>query len=155
MCYSPIYEGGIGIQRLFYFNKALLSRVAWKLSCSNGFVYWFLCKCFLRFNLPRVSFISSSIWPSLRDVFVDIQGSSQWLPGFGSQLNFWTSNFLGYSIADKIGIPLHYRSYLCASISDFFCDHTWYISDEFSNAFPQVVADMINVVFSSSDDHFV
>ena len=69
-CCSPIDEGGIGLKRLFCLNKALLGRVAWKLYCHSSFVYVFLHNRFLKNGTPKASYVCSSLWPSLKNIFL-------------------------------------------------------------------------------------
>ena len=109
----------------------------------------------MRFGVPRASFICSSICPSIKNIYKDFQDSSQWLPCKNSSLNFWTDNFLGYTIADKLGIPLSARRNLGALIHDVYWDGDWHISPTFGASFLDVVNDLHNVIFSvNTSDHF-
>lgn len=52
----------------------------------------------------RVRRVPTSL-TGIRKYFGVINDSSQWIKGYVSTVRFWTNNWLGYKIVDKIGIP--------------------------------------------------
>ena len=67
-----------------------------------------------------------------------------------------SSNFLDYSIANKIRIPSSLCKHLVTNTSDVFQDGTWHILNYFSNAFPDAASNLHNVIFSTNNsDLFV
>ena len=40
LCCDPLDEGGVGLKKLSLLNKALLSKLAWRVSCDPNFVFF-------------------------------------------------------------------------------------------------------------------
>lgn len=65
-------------------------------------------------------------------------------------MRFWTENWLGYIIADKVGIPLEDRANLTQNVSDFYLDSGWVLGEHFTEEYPQICADIIAIKIANS-----
>lgn len=74
-----------------------------------------------------------------------IREEVRWIPGFNSNVHFWTDNWLGYIIAEKIGIPYDRWTAFNQRIVDFRMDNIWSIDPQFANAFPEILKDIVAI----------
>ena len=99
---------------------------------------------FLRSRYKKADFILkesgvfSFIRPSLKLAFKGIMANCCWLAGSNSSNNFWTENWLGYRILDKIAVDVEVRFRLRAKISEFGINDCWYISKILSSQYPNI-----------------
>lgn len=70
--------------------------------------------------------------------------------GHGSSVNFWTDNWLGYMIADKVEIPLNSRTGLTKKVSDFRSETGWIFGAHFAEEFPGICEDIVAVKIVTS-----
>ena len=59
---------------------------------------------------------------------MDIFYNSKWLVGNGRSIDFWHGNWLNGSVVDRLGIVHQLGKLLCAKVSDFIRDGSWYCS---------------------------
>lgn len=83
---------------------------------------------FMKEGKPRNLRKKSSIRPALHAHERRICEGSLWLIGQNSEVKFWTDNWLGYSIAYKLGIPQHILDLLTCSAGDYLVDGVWYFT---------------------------
>ncbi|KAL8463486.1 hypothetical protein ACS0TY_034218 [Phlomoides rotata] len=56
--------------------------------------------------------ITSSVWRGIRPHILNIQGEGRWILGRTLAVRFWLDNWMGFVIADRIGIPHFARAFL-------------------------------------------
>lgn len=74
-----------------------------------------------------------------------IHENIRWIPGFRSTVKCWKDNWLGYILADKVGIPLQNQSDYDQCISEYHSDEGWVLDSHFAAKFPNICADIIEV----------
>jgi hypothetical protein len=61
-----------------------------------------------------------------------ISDNSVWLLGNGANISFWLDNWCGDPLVEQLGIPIHIRHLLSASVSDFISNGQWHIPTQLS-----------------------
>ena len=67
----------------------------------------------------------SSILPGIRHLIIDLVQDACWLVCGNSNLNAWTSNWLGYVILDKLGVEKSRFKFFKATITQFCHNQKW------------------------------
>lgn len=77
--------------------------------------------------------------------------------GDGSQVNFWTDDWISHPIADLTQVPAQFHDELKAKDKDFIVDNAWIILDELENRFPDVYNEIQQTVipFISCADQLI
>ncbi|KAL8478357.1 hypothetical protein ACS0TY_030316 [Phlomoides rotata] len=131
-CCAPISEGGLGIRSIRLANESFLCKLAWDLLRNEDPAMSVVHDRYLFDNgTPRNFHRVSSIWTGVRRHFPRLISQSQWLVGTGSLVRFWTDNWLGYRISEKIGLPDELLESLVATVNDFFYDGCWHFEESF------------------------
>ncbi|KAL8509015.1 hypothetical protein ACS0TY_016271 [Phlomoides rotata] len=126
---APKEEGGFGIRNIKTANEAFLQRLAWNILNSTE---------------PSMLFVRARFF----------KGRSL-DPGRHSSVNFWLDNWLGYSIADRLGIPNFVRDYLDFSVTDYFFDDAWHLDELFVTKHMDIVQDILHYSCEAEDDTLV
>lgn len=90
-------------------------------------------------NFRRCSLVWSGIHPHASR----IHDGSFWLIGQHSTVGFWTDNWLGYRLVDRLGMPEELRPKLTTSVGDYFVDGTWYFTISFFTCHLEIVLDIL------------
>lgn len=108
---APYEEGGVGARDIRAANNAFLYKLAWEIIIEKDKGHSFIFQRHTTAAKTEVKyFIASSIWHGLNRIRSAIREESRWLPGQCSSVKFWVDNWLGYSIADRVGVPLEARA---------------------------------------------
>lgn len=147
---APHSEGGLGIRDIRSANEAFLFKLAWEILKEKDIGLKFILQRHSTADESEVKYyISSSIWHGIDRIRQAIKADSCWVPGQNSSVKFWTDNWLGYCIADKVGIPASERAGLNQCISAFHSENEWILGDAFAEEFPQVCADIVAIKIAS------
>ena len=140
-CCVPKSEGGLGLRSLVVANRAYLSRLCWDImNRREPYMEVFLSRFFTHEQIRR--YVQSTVWFGFKDCYPALLHNSRWLVGSDSHIRFWLDNWLGYCIADRVGIPLHLRHHFDFHIADYVVDGDWDILPEFYAAYPDVARDI-------------
>ncbi|XP_057811732.1 uncharacterized protein LOC131025969 [Salvia miltiorrhiza] len=146
-------EGGLGVRSFSLMNKCFLIKMAWKLICGKDFGFSILQDRYLDiFSQVRCDSISSSVWLGLKDEVRDLVENSYSYIGDGTATNFWCDDWLGYRIHEKCKIPHYILDLLGYSVADYFYDGVWHFTQEFINAFPEIVGDILVLPIGKESD---
>lgn len=86
--------------------KKMLRLAWWDILENEAPPFLFLRGRYLNeFQAPKRMFISSSIRQGIKEPFFALQSESRWLVGESSSVYFWLDDWVGFSIADRLGIP--------------------------------------------------
>ncbi|CAL9013025.1 unnamed protein product [Prunus brigantina] len=88
----------------------------------------------------------SSIWLGLKKLLPQILENSQWVIGNGSQVDFWTDNWMGDSLMHLLGIPPSVAFSFHAKVADFINNCRWDLPVNFVRAFPHLAASIEAIV---------
>ncbi|XP_057795996.1 uncharacterized protein LOC131012095 [Salvia miltiorrhiza] len=127
--------------------------MAWKIICGKGFGFPILHDRYLdTFSQVRCDSISSSVWLGLKDEVSDLVENSYSFIGDGTTTNFWCDDWLGYKISEKCKVPLYVLDLLEHSVADYFYDGVWHFTQDFINAFPEIVGDILVLPIGEGSD---
>ncbi|XP_042499747.1 uncharacterized protein LOC122077927 [Macadamia integrifolia] len=74
----------------------------------------------------KTTYLSSSIWPSLKKMWRWVESHEQWTVGNGQRINFWKDSWLGQKpIEELYGLQLGLFDSMQAKVSDFICQDEW------------------------------
>ncbi|KAL8463828.1 hypothetical protein ACS0TY_033684 [Phlomoides rotata] len=110
-------EGGLGIRSITLLNAAFLQKLAWSILTNNE---------------PAMDFVCSRIL-----------AEAWWILERTSVVRFWLDNWMGYIIADRIGIPHFAKEFLAFSVSDYYFDGAWHLDEFFVMKHMDIVEDML------------
>ncbi|XP_057803279.1 uncharacterized protein LOC131018582 [Salvia miltiorrhiza] len=128
-CCAPKKEGGLGVRSFAVMNRCYMMKMAWKLLKGEDFVFRILRSRYLNsFGLAKASVVGSSFWLSVKPEVDELVKNSYALVGNGQHTRFWTDDWLGYKICDKIAIPSFMHEFLHQSVADYFSDGVWHFS---------------------------
>jgi len=94
--------------------------------------------------------ISSSIWSGVKAEFYVIKDNCSWNVGDGKQINFWSDSWCGqvlvqtynlvqsYNLAQTYNLPDHLVQLLPRKLDSYITDHTWNISEDLNQYFPNL-----------------
>ncbi|KAL8537668.1 hypothetical protein ACS0TY_012702 [Phlomoides rotata] len=119
---APKEEGVFGIRNIMTANEVFLQCLAWNILNSTETSMLFVRVRFFMGKKPRTHYITSSVWRGVHNHVHHILKDARWILGRHSSVNFWLDNWLGYSIADRRGIPNFVRDYVDFSVADYFFD---------------------------------
>ncbi|XP_057791286.1 uncharacterized protein LOC131008422 [Salvia miltiorrhiza] len=127
--------------------------MAWKLICGKGFGFSILQDRYLdKFSQVRCDSISSSVWLGLKEEVSDLVENSYSYTGDGTGTNFWCDDWLGYRISEKCRVPHYVLDLLRHSVADYFYDGVWHFTQDFINAFPEIVGDILVLPIGEESD---
>lgn len=101
VCCQSRKFGGLGVKDLNLFNKALLSKLTWKVMTSSSSNFSFFQSKYVG---KKGNFVASLIWPAMCDLLGFIFSSCLRLIGTNSQVNFWLDNWLGRPLKDVLNL---------------------------------------------------
>ncbi|KAL8497717.1 hypothetical protein ACS0TY_021156 [Phlomoides rotata] len=152
-CCAPIAEGGLGIRSIRLANESFICKLAWDLLQNKDPALALVHDRYLFENGEPQNFHRvSSIWTGVHRHLPRLLAQSQWLVGRGSLIRFWTANWLGYRISDKLGLPEKLLETLVATVDDFFYEGCWHFDESFLRRYTGVVTDIVNLKFVEGSD---
>ncbi|KAL8523191.1 hypothetical protein ACS0TY_013240 [Phlomoides rotata] len=152
-CCAPITEGGLGIRSIRLANESFLCKLAWDLLRNEDPAMSVVHDRYLFDNgAPRNFYRVSSIWTGVHRHFPRLISQSQWLVGTSSLVCFWTDNWLGYKISEKIGLPDELLENLVSTVNEFYYDGCWHFEESFFMRYTRIVIDIINLKFIDGTD---
>ncbi|KAL8555834.1 hypothetical protein ACS0TY_003595 [Phlomoides rotata] len=110
---------------------------------------------FFKGKKPRPKYITSSVWRGISDQMLHILKEGRWTLGRQTSVNFWLDNWLGYSLADRLGIPHFVRDFLDFTVADYFFDGAWHLGELFVMKHKDIVQDILNHSCEADDDTLV
>ncbi|OVA06545.1 Ribonuclease H domain [Macleaya cordata] len=133
----PKAEGGLGLVRLEILNKALLSKLMWRIYTSKENWAKFLRAKFQSRCGNWINYYKqSSIWGGLRWAISNMKDHLGWIIGDGKSINLWSDTWCStVPIADMIDLDSNIL-HLKGKVSDLIVDGIWSI--------PLNVADILN-----------
>ncbi|XP_019455087.1 PREDICTED: uncharacterized protein LOC109356210 [Lupinus angustifolius] len=139
---SYMDEGGLGIKSFKCLKKAALLKLTWYLKTSNlewaiFFILKFNCKSYIT---PKYS--KSSIWPGIRENWLQANLNSIWLVGDGLSVNFWRDNWLGEPLVDTLNIHRDIHDNLQGFIANYTMDSKTIILGELNRNFSSLSNDI-------------
>ncbi|XP_057779759.1 uncharacterized protein LOC130998351 [Salvia miltiorrhiza] len=90
------------------------------------------------FRQMRCDSISSSVWLGLKEEVSDLVENSYSYIGDGTATNFW--------------VPHYVQDLLRHSVADYFYDGVWHFTQDFINAFPEIVGDILVLHIGEDSD---
>lgn len=121
-CCAPVSEGGFGVRSIRFANASFTYKLSWDIMKGIGPLRNLKEHYFHKDGSVRNFRWASSIWPSIHPHASRLYSSSRWLIGTRSEVDFWSDNWLGYRIIDRIQVPQHIRQTLCCKVGDYFVD---------------------------------
>ncbi|KAL8528762.1 hypothetical protein ACS0TY_006280 [Phlomoides rotata] len=91
----------------------------------------------------RTQYVTSSVWNVIKYHVKRINSEARCIMGKNSSVRFWLDNWLGYVIADRLGIPTFVRDFLGFLILDYFCNDTWHLDELFVMKYLNIVEDIL------------
>lgn len=114
----------------------------------------FLCdRFFTKVGTPRNINKASSISSGIHEHIECINDSSFWLIRKYSNVSFWTYNWLGYRISERLAILTHILRHLTCSISNYFIDEVWHFTSHFITHHLEVVLDILQTPIHDEDQY--
>ncbi|KAL8503819.1 hypothetical protein ACS0TY_022514 [Phlomoides rotata] len=104
---------------------------------------------------PRTEYLTSSIWYGVHEHSIHILKEAHWILGMHSSVNFLLDNWLGYSIADRLGIPCFVREFLNFSVADYFCYDSWHLDEFFVMKHMDIIQDILKYSCEADEDTLV
>ena len=149
---KPFDKGGLGLRDLRINNSIFFKKFIWDVISTDSLVSSFLRSGYFSSRLSlRKCGIFSSIWPGLKSLFSNLMLDSCWVTGDNSKIQFWTENWLGYSILDNIVIDDSVRDRLRATISDFRNDNSFYVPKILIDNYPDICNDISKYVIAEGE----
>ncbi|GAU28861.1 hypothetical protein TSUD_21990 [Trifolium subterraneum] len=120
-------EGGLDIHSLYSINNSLMLHLCWKFFSSND--QWVvMCRSrYLKFGLPKNSFLKSSIWHGIKPHVNTVKTHTRWLLGSGNSVAFWLDKWLQEPLVDLFHLPTSSYSLLTARVSEYIENGVWNI----------------------------
>lgn len=153
-CCSPIDEGGLGLRSLRQFNEAAGLKLYWEFVNSDKDWASLLRARVLRKHGTISYRIFSSVWSSIKGQISVMKENSSWQLGNGSEIRFWTDNWLDDSLVNICNIPAHLHSNLNSKVTDYIRNGSWSIPRCIIHAFPvlgNLLQDAVIPQFDSKD----
>ncbi|XP_057779593.1 uncharacterized protein LOC130998178 [Salvia miltiorrhiza] len=146
-------EGGLGVRSFTLMNKSFLMKRAWSIICGDKFGLDIMKQRYFK-NFGQVKTVTapSSVWLGLRAEVEPLVHDSYCYVGTGEFINFWKDDWVGYSIAQKCGVPHYVQDFLNYPISDYFYEGVWHFTSDFVDAFPEVVCDILLLPIGEGQD---
>lgn len=96
-------EGVLGVRSLKANNKAMMSKLVWTiLEGITPILSPLRAKLVNSDDSARTVYYKSSVWSSIREVFISLMAKKIWLVGEHSVVKFWSINWLGYIIMGRV-----------------------------------------------------
>ncbi|GER47703.1 RNA-directed DNA polymerase (reversetranscriptase)-related family protein, partial [Striga asiatica] len=83
-----------------------------------------------------------------RDNLGHISFNTRWIPGQTSSVRFWLDNWLGYTLADRLGIPVGWQDTFTDTIGDYYYEDTWHFTEDFITRHTDIVIDILSYPMS-------
>lgn len=148
---APRKEGGLGVRSIRVANEVYLLKLTWEIITQKDEGLQFIWERHTTTSRQQVRyFISSSIWNGLGRIRDCIWDNVRWIPGYQSKVCFWIDNWLGYIIAEKIGVPKEIWPDLKQKITDFRAVNSWVLDVDFVSRFPAICADIMTIQITSN-----
>jgi len=81
------------IKGLPVLNNVMLKKLAWHMVIEDSMIFIYLhARYFIQNHIPWTWYISSSVWPGLKPLYVSLTLESRWLVGRHYKVHFWTDN---------------------------------------------------------------
>ncbi|KAL8472997.1 hypothetical protein ACS0TY_030000 [Phlomoides rotata] len=152
---APKQEGGLGICNIKTANDAFLQWLAWHIINGVEPSKSFVRARFFRSKRSRTQYITSSVWRGVFNQTVRILKDARWILGKHSSVNFWLDNWLGYTLADRLGIPHFVREFLDYSVANYYFNGAWHLDDFFVMKHLDIVQDILNYSCEADEDTLV
>ncbi|GAU45233.1 hypothetical protein TSUD_138050 [Trifolium subterraneum] len=82
---------------------------------------------YLKFGLPKNSFLKSSIWHGIKPHVNTVKTNTRWLLGSGNSVAFWLDKWLPEPLEDLFHLPTSSYSLLTARVSEYIENGAWNI----------------------------
>ncbi|XP_057811401.1 uncharacterized protein LOC131025621 [Salvia miltiorrhiza] len=105
-----------------------------------------------RFRYAKRTIANSSIWIGVKQEVNPLVLDSYSCIDNGANTLFWTDDWLGYKLVDRLRISHFMHEFLNFAVKDYFFDGKWHFSATFVNTFPDIVADILLVSFGDQKD---
>lgn len=148
---KPRAEGGLSVRNPAEVNQASLIFLTWKLLTSEEQWAQLCRKRFLKNGKQKVHYITSSVWPGMKQYVQFVIAHSSWSVGNGHNIHFWTDRWLDSPIVDKWSIPLALFPSLQMKVSKCIVDGNWCLP-EFLILRDQALVDQIQTITLPIDD---
>lgn len=102
-CRFPAMQGGLGIKSLVLFNKALLSKLSWKIMTVDSFIFYFL-QAHFKGKLNKWFYLFSLILPAIHDIQLKIFSECFWVIVCNSTVRLWQDNWLGQPLIELLDL---------------------------------------------------
>jgi hypothetical protein len=86
---------------------------------------------FLHHGKPKEYYLTSSIWPGMKQFVHLIHQNGSWSVGNGEKIHFWTDKWLDVPIVDHWHIPLHMHKSLQMLVADYVVNGSWSLPEYF------------------------
>ncbi|XP_057803295.1 uncharacterized protein LOC131018600 [Salvia miltiorrhiza] len=150
---APKAQGGLNVKSFTHISQSFLLRLGWLLITADSMGFRLFRRRYLDACLrPRSPWFSSTIWLGTRAAIQTLVSDTHCSIGSGSTILFWTDNWLGYRLVDKISIPAAFHHTLRQPISDYYFDDTWHFTLDFLQVFPDIAFDIISIPISGGED---
>lgn len=143
--------GGFGIRSIYLVNASFLCKLTWDILSQDGPRFLLRDRYFHEDGSSKNFHQASSIWSGLRQHARWINEETYWLIGLHSRIKFWTTNWLGYCIADMLDIPSTLCDQLDCTIGDYFIDGIWYFTNGFITRHLDIVMDILRTSIHDRD----
>ncbi|XP_057806239.1 uncharacterized protein LOC131021166 [Salvia miltiorrhiza] len=143
-CCASLEEGGLGLRSFTLMNKSFLMKLAWNVIKGGDIASDVLRSRYLTpHGHARKNVANSSIWLGLKHEITDLVSSSYSAIGDGRSTLFWTDNWLGYRLCDRMGILGFLWEALNHSVADYCFEGVWHFTESFVQNFPDIVGDIL------------
>ncbi|XP_057809152.1 uncharacterized protein LOC131023626 [Salvia miltiorrhiza] len=150
---APKTQGGLNVKSFTHISQSFMLRLGWLLITADSMGFQLFRQRYLDACLrPRSPWFSSTIWLGTRAAIQTLVSDTHCSIGSGSTILFWTDNWLGYRLVDRIGIPDTFHHALLQPISDYYFDYTWHFTLNFLQIFPDIAFDIVSVPISEGED---
>jgi len=148
---KPREEGGLSIKDPSTINQASLLFLTWQ--WLNSTKQWaIICReRFLNKGQPKKHYLTSSIWPGLKQHLHLVLCNSSWSVGNGKSIYFWTDKWLATPIATTWNIPQALFSSLNMRVSDCIIAGNWCLPDYVVTKDPNLSSQIQNILLPSVD----
>ncbi|GAU46013.1 hypothetical protein TSUD_401350 [Trifolium subterraneum] len=143
---SPFESGGLGIRSVRRINDSLMLKLGWSFLSHNAPWAKMFRSRFLRSEKPVQHYIKSSIWPGLKGHMDNIISNSVWVIGDGTNINYWTDNWLGEPLAGALNLPDNVCKTLNTRVCDLLENKRWLIPPIINALAPWLVEEIRTVI---------
>lgn len=143
---APCAEDGVGVRDIRVANESFIFKLTWEIITKRDNGLSFILQRHTTADNREVKyFIASSIWDGTDRIRSAIRRDSRWIPGHLSSVKFWVDNWLGYCIADKVGIDSDARPRFQHLIREFRSESRWILGERFVEEHPDICADIVGI----------